>query len=388
MRLGFRIAVRFLKSNKGQTLLIILGIAIGVSVQIFIGSLIQGLQKSLVDKTIGNSSQITITSNADDAAITDYKQLLYKIQLSDSNIKNLSVASDHAAFLEHNGKSQSLLVRGLDLKQSDAIYNINDRIIEGTVPKKENEIILGIDLKDEYTIDLNDKVDIITPDRKLIACKVVGFFDLKVSNLNTGWGITSLKTAQTIFNTGNTVTSIEMQVADNAIFTTDKIATKLKAVLNQEDLKIVNWKAQNESLLSGLQGQSISSYMIQIFVMISVVLGISSVLAITVLQKSRQIGILKAMGIHNLSSSYIFLFEGLILGFFGALLGILFGLGLSFAFTKFAVNSDGTPIIDLFISLPFITLSGIIATIASVVAALIPAIRSSRLNPIDIIRNN
>lgn len=388
MRLGFRIAMRFLKSNKGQTLLIILGIAIGVSVQIFIGCLIQGLQKSLIEKTIGNSSQITITSNNEDPKITDYKQLIDSIRLSESNIKTISVASDHAAFLDYNGKSQSLLVRGFELNQSNDIYNIYNSIAEGKIPEKDNEIILGVDLKEEYGIALDDEVTIITTNQKFVTCKVVGFFDLKVSSLNNSWGITSLPTAQNIFETGDSVTSIEMQLKDNIIFTADEIAAKIMNTLDQKEYKIVNWKEQNESLLSGLQGQSISSYMIQIFVMISVILGIASVLAITVLQKSKQIGILKAMGIRNASTSYIFLFEGLILGFFGALLGILLGLGLSVAFTKFAVNPDGTPVIDLYISYTFIGISGIIAIFASVLAALIPAIRSARLNPIDIIRNN
>ncbi len=69
-------------------------------------------------------------------------------------------------------------------------------------------------------------------------------------------------------------------------------------------------------------------------------------------------------------------------------MGILFGLGLSFAFTKFALNADGTPVVDLYISYSFIALSGLIAVVASVLAALMPAIRSSKLNAIDIIRNN
>ena len=388
MKLSLRIAVRFLKSSKGQTLMIILGIAIGVSVQIFIGSLIQGLQKGLIEKTIGNSSQITITSNNEDTNISGYHQLLDQIHLTDSSLKNISVALDNAAFLEYSGKSQSLLVRGFELNQADGIYNIKERLTEGTLPRKEYEIILGIDLKESYEIELNDNVVIITVDQTYATCKVVGFFDFKVSNLNSNWGITTLETAQTIFSSGDRITSIEMQVKENSIFTTDEIAQKIQLALNQENFKVVNWKEQNESLLSGLQGQSISSYMIQIFVMVSVILGIASVLAITVIQKSKQIGILKAMGIRNSSTSYIFLFEGLILGFLGTLLGILLGLGLSVAFTKFAVNPDGTPIINLFISVPFIAISGLIAIIASVMAALIPAVRSSKLNPIDIIRNN
>ncbi len=388
MKLGFRIATRFLKSNKGQTFLIVLGIAIGVSVQIFIGSLIQGLQKSLVEKTIGNSSQITVTSENDDGKITDYGQLVDVIRATDENVSAVSVALDHAAFLEYEGNSQSLLVRGFELDRANEIYQIFDRIEEGTYPKNENEIILGINLKEEYGFELNDMVVITTTKQKVVDCKIVGFFDLKVSSLNSSWGITTLATAQSIFETEDVVTSIEIQVKESVVFTADEIALKVKAALNQDDLKVVNWKGQNESLLSGLQGQSISSYMIQVFVMISVLLGIASVLAITVIQKSKQIGILKAMGIRNASTSYIFLFQGLILGFFGAILGILLGLGLSVAFTKFALNPDGTPVIELYISYSFIALSGLIAVIASVLASLFPAIRSSRLNPIDIIRNN
>ena len=388
MKLGYRIATRFLKSNKGQTIMIILGIAIGVSVQIFIGSLIQGLQKGLVEKTIGNSSQITISSENEDKKIYDYDQLIDAIRSTDTNIDQVSVAADYPAFLEYGENSQSLLVRGFELEQADGIYNILDRIEEGTYPKATNEIILGVDLKEEYGIRLNDEINITTTNQKSATCKVVGFFDLKVASLNKSWGITTLTSVQDIFDAKDSVTSIEIQVDEDSVFIADEIAAKISNQFNREDLSVENWKVQNEQLLSGLQGQSISSIMIQVFVMISVVLGIASVLAITVLQKSKQIGILKAMGIRNSSTSYIFLFEGLILGFFGAVLGILFGLGLSYSFTKFALNPDGTPVIDLYISYSFILLSGVIAIAASVLAALVPAIRSSKLNPIDIIRNN
>ncbi|MDF2820277.1 MAG: hypothetical protein K0R15_718 [Clostridiales bacterium] len=388
MRLGYKIAVRFLKSNKGQTLLIILGIAIGVSVQIFIGSLIQGLQKSLVEKTIGNSSQITISSNMDDKIISDYDKLLTDIETADDNIKEISVAADYPAFLEYSENSQSILIRGFEIDKADGIYNFIESIEDGTYPRNDNEIILGVDLKKEYGIQLNDEIKLITTNQDTVMCKVVGFFDLKVSSLNKNWGITTLSTAQNIFDIGNTITSIEIQVKEAAVFTADEVADKIIEKIDNNNLKVENWKVQNEQLLSGLQGQSISSIMIQVFVLISVVLGIASVLAITVIQKSRQIGILKAMGIKNSSTSYVFLFEGLILGMFGAILGIILGLGLSLAFTKFALNPDGTPVIALYISYPFILVSGLIAVVSSVLAALIPAVKSSKLNPIDIIRNN
>lgn len=388
MKLGFKIAGRFLKSNLGQTILIVLGIAIGVSVQIFIGCLIQGLQKSLIDKTIGHSPHITITSEADNKRIPGYENLVDKIQGADNRIARISVADDNPAFLVSGDNSQSVLVRGFNIKKADDIYNFIGRLKEGTYPKNENEIILGVDLKKEYGLAVNDVVAIMTNAQKVQECRVVGFFDLNVSNLNKTWAITTLETSNSIFETSGTVSSIEIQVDANQTFAADQVATAISDKLNNQTLSITNWKTQNAELLSGLQGQSISSIMIQVFVMISVVLGIASVLAITVMQKSKQIGILKAMGIQNATTGYIFLSEGLILGALGAILGIVFGLGLSFLFTKFALNPDGTPVVALYISYPFIALSGAIAVVASVAAAMIPAIKSSKLNPIDIIRNN
>lgn len=388
MRLGYKIAVRFLKSNLGQTILIVLGIAIGVSVQIFIGSLIQGLQKSLLDKTIGNSPQITVTSTTEEKEITGYQSYVKRIDGTDPRIQHISAAADHSAFLEYETTKRSILIRGLDLAKAEDIYHIKENLTEGVMPTGEKEILLGEPLKEEYGVALNDEVTIVTTSQKQEKAKVVGFFDLKVASLNSNWGIMTLPGAQTLFETPDSVTSIEMQVAQDAVFDADVIATQITDALAGEPLAITNWKAQNEQLLSGLSGQSISSLMIQIFVLISVVLGIASVLAITVMQKSRQIGILKAMGLKNRTSSYVFLFEGLILGVLGAIFGILFGLGLGYSFTKFALNPDGTPVIALYISTSFIVISGLIAVAASVLAALIPAIRSSKLNPIDIIRNN
>ena len=125
-----------------------------------------------------------------------------------------------------------------------------------------------------------------------------------------------------------------------------------------------------------------------LFVLISVVLGIASILAIIVLQKSKQIGILKAMGIKNLDASFIFLFEGLILGIFGAITGIALGFGLLASFQTFAIDaSTGEPVIPLFIDYGFIGLSALIAVGVSTLAALIPARKSSKLSVIEVIRN-
>jgi lipoprotein-releasing system permease protein len=388
MKLNFNIAVRFLKSNISQTLIIILGIGIGISVQIFIGSLIQGLQKGLVEKTIGSSSQITIASTSEDKHIFDYSDLMETARQADSRVKYISPVYDNAALMEYDGKSQSLLVRGFDFSKADSIYKISNSVVEGTMPANSSEVILGKNLIEEYGFKVGDKINIILPDKTTKECEITGFFDLKVAQINNSWCITTLSTAQQLFNVEDVVTSIDMQVVDEEVFSSDVIAQNISLKIGKGDYKITDWKGQNEQLLSGLQGQSISSLMIQIFVMLSVILGISSVLAITVMQKSKQIGILKAMGIKNRDSSMIFLFEGLILGIFGAIAGIILGVGLSLAFTTFALNPDGTPVVDLYIDNKFIALSGAIAVLACIFASFIPALKSSKLNPIDIIRNN
>ncbi|QLY78947.1 ABC transporter permease [Clostridium intestinale] len=385
MKISFKIALRFLKSTKGQTALIALGIAVGVSVQIFIGSLIQGLQKSLIDKTVGNSSQITLSSDTSDRLISDYDSIVDNIKESDSRIKDVSVVSDSPALIKTDLKTYSVLVRGMSIDDSDKIYDLKDSIYQGKVPSNKFETLVGKDLKEELNLNLNDKIDLITNSGDIKTLIVTGFYDLKVASINKAWLITDLASAKDLFSTGDKITGIEMQVTD--VFKADEIATVIGSNISRSDIKVDNWKDQNASLLSGLNGQSISSYMIQVFVMVSVILGIASVLIITVVQKSKQIGILKAMGIKDSQSSLIFLFEGFLLGLMGAILGVALGLGLSFIFTKFALNPDGTPVVELYINYNFILISAVIALLASTLAALIPARGSSKLNPIEVIRN-
>lgn len=385
MKLAFQIATRFLKSSKGQTILIALGIALGVSVQIFIGSLIQGLQKSLVDTTIGNQPQITLTSNNEEKLIADYKEIVDRISANEEEVINLSVAADGPALISKNEETYSILLRGFNIDEADSIFNIKESLVEGTLPDSEGEVLIGVDLKEEADISIGDEIELLANFGDTSTVTVTGFFNLGVASLNKSWTITNLETAQNVFSYDDQVTSINMQLKD--VFLADTVADSIKERETSETLVVDNWKAQNEDLLSGLNGQSVSSIMIQVFVMISVLLGIASILAITVVQKSKQIGILKAMGIKDKDSSLIFLFQGLLLGVLGAILGVALGLLLAFTFTKFALNPDGTPVVPLFIDPMFITFSAVIAVAASVIAALIPARNSSKLSPIEVIRN-
>lgn len=384
MSLSLKIALRFLRSNIGQTLLIIAGIAIGISVQVFIGSLISGLQRDLVDTTIGSSSQITVVPGGDEETISGWREKT-DIITEQEKVVNVSPTATLPGFLQYDESAEPVVVRGFIPEDADLIYNYKDALIDGRLPASTGEVLMGKDLQEELEASAGDGVDIITPDGNFYEAALTGIYDLQVADLNKSWIITDLETAQEIFDLNDEITAIEMQTED--VFEADLLAEEIAAALDDSGIAVENWIDRNQQLLSGLQGQSISSIMIQVFVLIAVVLGIASVLAISVVQKSRQIGILKAMGLKNGNSSLVFLFQGLVLGFFGGLLGIALGIGLALAFTIFAVNPDGTPVVNLYLDYRFIAFSGLVAVLAATLAALIPAVKSSRLDPMEVIRN-
>lgn len=388
MRLGFKIAKRFLRSNLGQTMLIIVGIAIGVSVQIFIGILIQGLQKSLVDKTIGNSPQITVKAATRGEDIENSEEVLAIVRRNKS-VTNAGTTAVSATIAEIEDTVYPVQIHAMDKQAQLNIYKIKDKMVGGKFRISGTEILLGATFQDKYGVKVGDTFTLLGKEGEKIQCSVAGFFDLQVATINETWIISDMTLLPLLAgNDKETVSAIEATIDEDAIFDADIIAQELEEKLSEHDIEVSSWKSANTQLLSGLQGQSVSSIMIQVFVLVSVVLGIASVLAITVLQKSRQIGILKAMGMTNSTTKTVFLFQGLMLGVGGAILGILIGLGLLIMFTSFVKNPDGTALIPLQINAGFILMSGFIAIGASLIASFIPAIRSSKLNPIDIIKNN
>lgn len=386
MRLSFKIALRFLSTNKAQTLLVALGIAIGIAVQIFIGALIDGLQTSLIDATIGNASHLTIQSKEKNQTFISPESLMTEILDNNPEITAFAENITLGAFLKKNDQYAQIVFRGFDMKDANGIYKFSQALAPKSIFPKGNEVLIGKKLASDYKINIGDVITIQTPQGNDLAAVVSGIFDLKVDALNASWVIGTLDLATAIFELEpNERTSIEIQVQEpfEIELTNDKLLTNTS--LN--NLAIINWKEANEQLLSGLTGQSTSSYMIQVFVIISVVLGIASVLAITVLQKSKQLGILKAMGITNRHASQVFLFQGVLLGIIGGLIGILIGIGLLYVFQTFALNPDGTPVVPVNINPNFMIFSGILAVVACTLASLVPARKSKNLSPIEVIRN-
>jgi lipoprotein-releasing system permease protein len=381
--LSLKIAIRFLKTGGAQNLLIVIGIAVAISIQVFVGLLIDSLQRTLVTRTIGNSPLITIVSSTDVNTIRDWENMILEIKSVD-DVKVLAASATANAFIEDGSRNLPVIVRGFNFDDVDNIYDFRGSLYEGRKYESPREVLIGRDLREDLEVDIEDSLVVKTPDGKKSSFVISGFYDLGVASINKSWILANLETTQRVFNFSNRITSIEATVND--VFAADKTAREIEKRLDNDDIEVQNWKEQNEELLSGLEGQRISSLVIQVVIIASVVIAISSVLAITVLQKSKEIGILKAMGIKDSAASLIFIYEGFLVGLLGATLGIILGLGLLCGFNASTTSAEGVAIVDLYIDYNFILNSWLIGLAASTFAGILPARKSLKLNPVEVIR--
>jgi len=383
MPLTFKIAARFLTYNFSQTIIISLGLSIGVAVQMFVGLLIDSLQANLIDRTVGSSPHITISHIDEDKLINRWELLNTSI----NDISGITITApvvERTAVIIDEDKSYPVLIKGLN-SNGLKLFGLDNALYNGRMPKYGNEVIIGRDLSQEIEIGKNDFVRVSDAKGGQKDMTVVGLFDLKVANLNKTWIITTIKGAQSFFGLRNEITGLEIQV--DKVFNADVISQNIFDAKNNNELKVTNWKETNKQLLTALSSQSSSTYMIQIFVLLSVIIAITSILSITVMQKSRQIGILKAMGLKNSQSSIIFIQTSFVIGLIGSTLGTIFGFGLFYGFVNSVKDADGMPVFAPIVRGQYVIVTWAITVAASTLAGYIPARKSAKLDPIEIIQN-
>ena len=334
------IALRFLFKGKGQTLLIVLGIAVGVAVQFFLSSLIGGLQISLIDRTVGAAPHINILP-ADRIAkpissgktISDNRKVLYEERTEiyswqqyvsdlkkDQRVLFAAPAANGSGFIERGASVVPVVVKGLTAPDGLDIYKIRKDIIAGIPELSSDSALLGKGIADRLTLTAGDKFFLRNNKGDQMFLRVGGIFDLG-SSAGNELVVISMDMVRSFFGIEG-VSAIEVQVKD--VFSAEKIAKEYGR--QYERVKFESWQEKNRELLTALSSQSSSSDTIQFFVIMSISLGIASVLGIAAVQKQRQLGILKAMGTTNKSASKIFVIQGFLLGSVGSVLGVAFGL--------------------------------------------------------------
>jgi lipoprotein-releasing system permease protein len=211
---------------------------------------------------------------------------------------------------------------------------------------------------------------------------VAGVFDIGNKDVNQRWLLVSLRQAQTLLDLAGGITTVEAKVEE--IFQADAVAARLQAGTG---LSAESWMRQNQQLLSGLQAQSSSSIMIQVFVIVAVALGIASVLGVSVIQKSGEIGILRATGTATATVKRIFLIEGALVGATGSALGCLIGAGLGVFFAHAVRNPYGDSLFPIELTPRLFLTATAVALVTGLTAAWFPARHAARLDPATVIRH-
>jgi lipoprotein-releasing system permease protein len=379
--LELRIARRFLLRSKVQSILIILGIAVGIAVQIFVGSLITSLQDSLVDSTVGSSSHVSLEPGGGATALSFTAQDIETVR-SDPRITAVAPVQILSALVPVAGTSAPVVVKGGMYADIDSIYRLSDTLVAGEMSLEGDRVLVGKEFAAQYGLKPGDPVQLVLADGTTVDTRLEGVFDLGSQAANQQYVFAGLETASAALGRpSGEVSTVEMQIAD--VFTSPQVAADLAAKFPQ--LQVTEWQAMNGELLTALQSQSTSSYMIQVFVVIAVMLGIASTLAISAVQKTRQVGILKALGMSDARTGLVFLYQAGILGVIGTVVGIGVSLGLIGVFSLVAKSGDS----GLFPIEPkpgFILLSAGIGIAIALISAIIPYRKTARLDPIQVIQ--
>lgn len=372
--LSLRIAARFLKSSPGQSALIISGIAVGIATQIFVGSLITSLQADLLDAAVGSSPHITLRASDGATISTDFAE---DAAATEPRISSAIAVRTFSAIYASGGESVPLAVTGADAADLDSIYRLSERITAGSYRLEADEALVGMRFSETYDVGPGDALEVLLPDGQRASYEIAGVFDLGQGTANERFAFVGAATAADALGMNDDECSaIQVQLTDP--FDSAEVAPVLAEAFGVESL---DWQAENEELLSGLAAQSGSSIMIQVFVLVAVALGIASTLAISAVQKTRQIGILKAIGMGDSAAGRIFLWQAALLGAGGTLGGIGLGYGLIWGFSlapvPFSIRPEPT----------FIAISAAIGVSVALASSVIPARSTSRLDPIEVIQS-
>ena len=402
---GFEItvAVRFLREGRFQSLLIIVGVAAGVAVVAYISALVTGLQSNTLSKTLGAQAHVVLSPpdervtpvferRSDAPPFTDVQARAQRLRTianwpalmraleARPGVAAVSPQVTGAALARRGEATRSVSVSGVEIERYDRIVGLRDKLVGGQLRLTPGEAILGNVLASDLGVRIGDRVTITTGERSETV-RLVGLVDLGVRTLNQRTVLVPLRSAQSLFDLAGGATQIELTVTD--VWSAQALAAELAA---EWPYKIESWQDSNAQLVSALNAQGISTLLIRVVVMVVVVLGIASVLVVSVVQKQREIGILRAMGTTRAQVLRVFLLQGALVGAIGSVVGIGMAFGMIWLFTTFVRGADGLPLFAITLPPTMALQIAVLALAAGVLAALAPARRAARMDPAQAMR--
>ncbi len=393
------IATKFLREGKAQSALILLGIGVGVAVIVFLTALINGLQANTIDRTLGTQAHIRVQPADERNLILPSPEGTAQLILEDKRAQRLrsinnwqqvrdvldqqpyitavSPVISGPAFARRGEAIESVALMGIDPGRYQRIVGLRESMVEGQFRIAAGDALIGRQLAKELGLRVGDKLRLDGGQDREAVVNVVGIFELGVRELDSRYVYLDMKQAQSLIDLPGAATVIDLTVAD--IFAAQEIAQRVARLTG---LKAESWMETNAQLMNALRAQRVSTQMISIFVAVSVALGIASVLSVSVVQRTREIGILRAMGSPRRQILRVFLIQGALFGLAGSIPGGLAGYGMVAAF-----NTLGPGLFAVPLDAGLLLFSIALATCTGVLAAALPARRAANLDPVEAIRH-
>lgn len=389
------------------------GVALGVMALIIVIAVMSGFGKDLRDKILGTNSHVVVT-NITRTGMTDYETIIEKV----AQVEGVNAAAPfilNQVMLTYGSSSMGVVVRGVDPEREAGVSDLEKNLIEGSLemledPKKSSTksrdgIILGKELAHRLGVHRDDAVSMVSPASRMTPMglipkiklfRVVGFFESGMFEYDSNLAFISMHSAQKFFSMKGKVSGIEIRVKD--IEQADQVAAEIQDSLGFP-YYARDWMRMNKNLFSALRLEKIVMFIILILIILVAAFNIVSTLFMVVMEKSKEIAILKSMGASRTSIMKIFSYQGLIIGVTGTALGCVGGftvvpnlneivgfIEILFGFTAFPSDVyylDKLPSeIQYFDSFLIVIFSVLICFVAS----LYPAWRASRMDPVEGLR--
>jgi len=418
------ISLRYLKAKKRSSFISIItlistaGVALGVMALIIVLAVMTGFEMDLKEKILGTNAHIVVMKNG--GSIDDYNSLMEKLNKYDGVIASTPFIYNQVMLA--SGKNVSgVVLRGIDPESDMKVTNLHKAMIAGKlsgllpepgsiVLSRDSEpplpgLVIGKELARNLNLFVGDKVNVVSPMGnitplgmvpKMKGYRVAGIFHTGMFEYDSTLAYVWIKDAQSFLGLGDSVTGIQLKVTD--VFGTTVLSKQINKDLGLS-YHARDWMQMNKNILFALKTEKVVMFIILTLIVLVAAFGIASTLFMLVMEKTRDIAILKSMGATGRSIMKIFILEGLIIGFSGTFAGVTSGLliaknlehivGFVQRVTGFELFSPDVYYLDRFpshvVTADVIVIS-VTALIISFLATLYPSWQASRLLPSEALR--
>ena len=413
MKLLAAVALKHLLARKRQSLVSIMGIVLGVAFFLAISSLMQGSEQDFIRRLVDNSPHITIMDEyrnprdqpikslypfgaieirsvkplTDTRGIRGFETILENLRLQRSAVASPVMVGQ--ALVSFAGKEHGITLYGMIPSEIRAVTTIYKYMISGTIDDlvaDPDGIVIGQGLASKLGLSMGDNLTVASPIGQIRTFKILGIFRTGRSEFDERQTFVTLKRVQSLFNRANRVNSIILKLPNPRDART--IASEIEARVGY---KTVSWQEQSEDLMNTLTIRNIIMYTVVSAVLIVAAFGIYNVISTVVMEKHRDIAILKSIGCHASDIEQIFLLQGVVLGIVGNLFGIPLGVLFMSALMQVRFKPPGSSeLVQMPISWSWVqfAIAAAFAMCAAIAAAYLPARKGARVEPVQILRGS